>query len=120
MSLADYQRAFADLIATPILAAAARRDPISELGGYDLTAREQARLSAMIAAPAMSLNCTLYRVNRMTPIYPVLRRTCELLGDALMDELGSYWAATPETSLQFGPEAARFARWLRVAARLDC
>jgi hypothetical protein len=117
MSLAEYQRAFSDLIASPELSVAVRTEPATALAGYALSPREQRRLAAQVAHPGMSINCTLYRVNRLTPIYPVLPRTCALLGDRLMAELEACWSATGDATQQFAREATRFAGWL--ATRID-
>lgn len=116
MSLHGFQRALCDLIASPELCVAARRAPEEALARFDLTARERRRLAAMVRQPGMSVNCTLYRVNRMTPLYSLLPRSCLALGDRLADEAAEFWRAGG-TDLQFGPEIVRFAAFLRE--RLD-
>jgi hypothetical protein len=113
MSLAEFQRAFADLIASPEDCLRARgadhfRDP-----GYDLTERERRRLAAMARDEAMSANCTLYRVNRLTPVYSVLPLTCRLLADDLAPELEGFWRASRDATLQYGWESWRFGLWLQ-------
>lgn len=113
MSLTEFQRAFSDLIASPRLVLRTRADP-GALAAYTLTPREAHRLTRMCESPAMEINCTLYRVNRITPIYSVLPRTCHLLGPALEPELTAFWAAEQGSTLQFHRQSLRFAEWLRA------
>jgi hypothetical protein len=67
----------------------------------------------------MSVNCSLYRVNRLIPVYSVLPHSCRLLGDRLMDELDAFWAASRHATLQYRWESWRFGLWLeeRIATR---
>ena len=116
MSLTEFQRAFSDLIASPALVLEAREAPDAALAAYALTARERRRLVAMCASEAMEINCTLYRVNRLTPIYSVLPRTCRLLGPALAAELSGFWRSEHEATLQFHRQAVAFAAWLDARA----
>ena len=120
MSLTDFQRAFADLISSPERCLAARADSHSAFASYDLTEREQYRLNMMVHDRAMSINCTLYRVNRLTPVYSVLPLTCAFLGDRLLYELKSFWESFDDASLQYRREAWRFGHWLqkRIASGL--
>lgn len=113
MSLVAYQRALCDFVASPELCVRARRDSDSVLAGYDLTARERRRLATVVRQPGMSTSCTLYRVNRITPMFSHLPLTCFLLGDQLIPEAERFWAEGQPTDLQFGPETERFARHLR-------
>lgn len=118
MALRDFQRAFADLASSPARCLAARENPERALASYDLTDVERRRLEAMVRDHAMSVNCTLYRVNRLTPIYSVLPLTCSYLGDRLSPELDAFWASFDDATLQYGKEARRFGNWLlsRIAA----
>src|SRR5215208_487041 len=104
MSIAEFQRAFADLIASPERCVALR---------------EKKRLETMVHHEAMSVNCSLYRVNRLIPVYSVLPHSCRLLGNRLMDELDAFWAASRHATLQYRWESWRFGLWLeeRIAAR---
>jgi hypothetical protein len=117
VSLQAFQRAFCDLIASPDLCVRLRADPDEVLAAYDLSPRERRRLTDITRQRGMSVNCTLYRVNRVTPLYDLLPRTCSLLGERLTGELEAFWRQS-ETDLQYGPELGRFARFLhgRVAA----
>jgi hypothetical protein len=117
MSLEHFQRAVADLVASPELCLDVQRSS-EVLDAYDLNEREHVRLEAMASHPGMSHNCTLYRANRLTPIARCLPATCLQLGARLRDEFDGYLAASSDQfDLQFLTEAERFGRYL--AARLD-
>jgi hypothetical protein len=119
MSIAEFQRAFADLIAFPERCVALREGATEVLADYDISARERRRLETMVHHEAMSVNCSLHRVNRLIPVYSVLPHSCRLLGDRLMKELDAFWAASRHATLQYRWEAWRFGLWLeeRIAAR---
>ncbi len=112
MSLRGFQQALCDLIASPELCLSLRRGEEGALGGFDLTDRERRRLEAVVRQRGMSVNCTLYRANRITPLYLLMPRSCLLLGDDLSDVVSEFWLAEA-TDMQFGPEVERFARFLR-------
>lgn len=112
MSLAEFQRAFADLIASPQACVEARRRPAEAFAEYALTTREVARLRAIVTDDGMAANCTLYRVNRLVPVYGVMPLTCRLLGAALLPELEAFWGACDRATLQYRLEAWRFGEWL--------
>lgn len=112
MTLLGYQQALCDLVASPSLCLRVRSDAAT-LDAYDLTDRERRRLAAVVAQPGMSTSCTLYRVNRITPLYSYLPLTCALLGDDLIAEAERYWSQGKPGDLQFGPETQRFAQFLR-------
>jgi hypothetical protein len=114
MCLSEFQRAFADLIAAPERCLTARQDPDGAFAGYGLTDRECQRLARMVSDPGMSVNCTLYRVNRLTPVYSVLPLTCGLLGEQLVSQLDAFWGSGAEATIQYGREAARFGGWLQA------
>jgi hypothetical protein len=119
MSIAEFQRAFADLIASPERCVALRDGSTDVLADYDMTLREKKRLETMVHHEAMSVNCSLYRVNRLIPVYSVLPHSCRLLGGRLMDELDAFWAASRHATLQYRWESWRFGLWLeeRIATR---
>jgi hypothetical protein len=111
MSLDAFQQAIADLVASPSMCVAVRGGaPL--LDAYQLDAREKRRLLAMVEHRGMSQNCTLYRANRLTPIARSLPRTCVMLGSRLAAELEAFWAAEPDSELQFKREAERFGGFL--------
>jgi len=112
VTLLGYQQALCDLVASPSLCLRVRADAAT-LDAYDLTDRERRRLSTVVAQPGMSTSCTLYRVNRITPLYSYLPLTCALLGDDLIVEAERYWSQGKPGDLQFGPETQRFAQFLR-------
>lgn len=117
MSLQGFQHAMCDLVASPDLCRRLASDPNALLALYDLSPRERRRLAAVVAQRGMSTNCTLYRVNRVTPLYELLPRSCFILGDDLRREAEAFWAVYPDTILQFLPEADRFAAFLRSRIR---
>jgi hypothetical protein len=114
MSLEQFQRAFAELVASPPLCLAVQSGP-ELLDEYTLTSRERERLHAMASHPGMSHNCTLYRANRLTPIARCLPATCLHLGPRLRAEFDNFLATSSDAfDLQFRGEAERFARYLNA------
>jgi hypothetical protein len=113
MSVASFQQALCDLIASPRLCRALRAAPEPVLTNYDLSAREQARLREVVWQRGMSTNCSLYRANRLTPIYMVLTYTCRSLGDQFRALLDEFWDAEIYRDGQFPREVERFAAFLR-------
>lgn len=111
MSLDQFQRALADIVASPQRCLALRQDS-SLLDAYDLEPRERQRLLAMVRHEGMSHNCTLYRANRLTPLVRSLPRTCELLGDQLAEVLEQFWVDRPDAEVQFKLEAERFSQYI--------
>jgi hypothetical protein len=61
----------------------------------------------------MSTNCSLYRANRLTPIYMVLTYTCRSLGDQLRALVDEFWEGEIYRDGQFPREVDRFAAFLR-------
>jgi hypothetical protein len=113
----------ADLVASPGLCLQVRQQPASALRAYELTARECDRLTAIVWQRGMSTNCSLYRANRITPLYTHLMLTCTVLGARLMSEVELFWQHCNESDLQFEPEINRFVAFLRgrvEAGELDC
>lgn len=113
MSIGEFQRAFAALISSPELCIRARADIDNTLGEFSLTSRELRRLHDMVCSDGMSVNCTLYRVNRLIPIYSVLPHTCRLLGKYLGPELDAFTSASRHSTLQYRWEAWRFGNWIQ-------
>ncbi len=114
MTMAAFQRAYADLAASPKLCLATRADPERALSGYDLDAREQARLAKAVWQPGMDANCTLYRATRITALNSVAPLTLGALGEGLRDLLDAYWDDHPVHDVRFANETARFIDWLEV------
>lgn len=113
MSLVSFQRALCDLIASPVLCLAVREDANSALAGYELTDRERKRLASVVWQRGMSTNCTLYRSNRITPIYTLLRHTCRALGVQFGVLIDEYWKVETYRDGQFRSEIERFGTFLR-------
>lgn len=122
MSLLAFQRAMADLVASPETCRELRRDPGPVLDRYDLTEVERRRLAQAAAHRGMAVNCTLYRANRIGTIYTVLGCTCFVLGDRLRTEADRFWAEFGKPDFQARRELHRFAAFLRrrmAAGELD-
>jgi hypothetical protein len=111
VSLESFQRAFADLVASPQKCLELRHGEHS-LDEFQLTELERRRLMAMVSHAGMSHNCSLYRANRLTPIARSLPQTCVRLGSKLVLELERFWELSPDTELQFKRESERFALFL--------
>jgi hypothetical protein len=113
VSLKGFQRALADLVATPELCRAARVDPAAVFGRYELTPLEERRLAAIVAQRGMATSCALYRANRLAPLYTFLPLTCFLLGARLRGELDRFWAAHTRPGDIAEQELQGFAAMLR-------
>jgi hypothetical protein len=113
MTMEAFQRAMCDLIASPDLCIALVESPEEVLGRYDLSERDRKRLMEVVQQPGMLVNCSLYRANRLSPIYNLLPHTCFLLGHALLEEATEFWKDFKETRLQFHEEVKRFGDFLR-------
>ena len=116
MSLLGFQRALADMVASPDLAQRVRGGDRRFLERYDLSPRERARLEVVAAQPGMDVNCTLYRTNRLTPIVMLLPYTCFILGDRMKSVAERFWNDS-RTDLQFQNEIQRFAAFLHELVR---
>jgi hypothetical protein len=113
MSLASFQRALCDLIASPSLCLALRADAEATLVDYELSSRERKRLITVVRQPGMSTNCTLYRSNRITPIYTLLPFTCRSLGAQFGTLINQFWQEENYKDGQFKSEVDRFSVFLR-------
>ncbi len=113
MALASFQRALFDLIANPALCLQAKEHPDILSEKYELSPKEFDRLYSVIHQKGMSTNCTLYRINRVTPLYTLLPYTCKLLGDNLLPLLIAFWEKNGRTNLQFKDEVILFAEFLQ-------
>jgi hypothetical protein len=119
MSLLGFQRALSDLAASPKKCQALRLQSERVLERYDLSHREQQRIMCIAEQRGMETHCGIYRANRITPLYTLLRLTCLALGDDLKRVVLEFWAANENADLQFGREVSRFAAFLRDGIR-DC
>ena len=118
--LVELQQALADLTADPDLCRALRRDAAALQGRYALSARETARLLAIVNHPGMAAACTVYRMNRLSPLAMNLRDTLHALGPQLGPTLDAYWRAHPRGHPHFQLESERFCQFLlqRIAEGL--
>lgn len=112
MSMAAFQRAYADLAASPKLCLAVRADPAKALAHYDLNERERDRLASAVWQRGMDANCTLYRATRITALNSVAPLTLGLIRPVLRDVLDAYWEDHQIHEVRFVRETARFIGWL--------
>lgn len=122
MSLLGFQRAMADLAASPELCRRVRADAGPALAGYDLTPLEHRRVASVAGQRGMVINCRMHRSNRISTILTLLRGTVFLLGKQLRDTADRFWAQYPTPDFTTRREIRRFATWLvaEVAAgRID-
>ena len=112
MSVASFQQALCDLIASPRLCLALRAAPDDVMANYELSARERVRLMEVVRQRGMSTNCTLYRSNRVTPIYMLLNYTCRSLGDQFKALLDQFWEMKHFQDSHFHSEVERFGAFL--------
>ena len=99
-------------MASPDLCVALRSGDSALLAGFDLSEVEKNRLLEAVRQPGMSVSCSIYRSNRMTPLYTMLHFTCVLLGERLKPVVDDFWATADAPDLQFKPEIERFAQYL--------
>lgn len=113
MTMEAFQQAMCDLIASPDLCTELLESPEEVLGRYDLSDRDRRRIVDVVQQRGMLVNCSLYRANRLSPIYNLVPHTCFVLGDAFLDEATEFWKDFRETRLQFHEEVIRFGDFLR-------
>lgn len=114
MTMAAFQRAYANLAGSPRLCLAVRADAPAALADYDLDAREVRRLAGAVWQRGMDANCTLYRATRITALNAVVPVTLSVIGMGLRDLLDAYWEAYPVHDVRFVRETARFIAWLET------
>jgi hypothetical protein len=115
LALRAFQHALSELAASPRLCLALRAGDETFLEQFDLSNVERKRLLEAVWQRGMSVSCSLYRSNRMVPIYTLLNLTCLLLGDDLKKQTTEYWASS-QPDLQFKEEVARFSQYLKARA----
>lgn len=111
--LVELQQALVDLTSSPELVDQVRADPAILRARYQLTDREAARLVAIARHRGMAAACTVYRMNRLSPLAMNLRETLRAIGPGLRDLMSTYWRDHPRGHAHFFLESARFAGWLR-------
>ena len=109
--LVEFQKALADLTASPALCREVRGRPESLRERYQLTEKEWRRLIAITASKGMEANCMLYRANRLAPVALNLPDTCDALRGDLNRLISAYWESEPITDVHFLVEADRFCRF---------
>lgn len=114
MSMASFQRAFADLASSPKLCLAVRADPLAALAPYGLDEREHRRLTRAVWQRGMDANCTLYRATRIAALNSVAPLTLGLIKPILRELLDAYWEENPVHDVRFTHETARFIAWLET------
>jgi hypothetical protein len=112
MALPGFQRALADLVASPEACREALERPAQLAQRYDLTGLEMRRLQHCARHRGIKVCWALHRANRLGPIYAVLPLTCVALGAHLRRELEAFWGAALPRDLQFKTEGERFAAFL--------
>ena len=117
--LVDFQKALADLTASPALCRKVRRTPETLRDLYELTDKEWRRLVGITASKGMEANCMLYRANRLAPVALNLPETCEALRKDLNRLISAYWESEPTTDVHFLIEADRFCRFLQHQSGLS-
>jgi hypothetical protein len=113
LTLRAFQVALSELVASPTLCLEVRAGAADFFGRFDLSEIERNRLLEVVWQRGMSVSCSIYRSNRITPIYTLLHFTCLLLADDLKREVEEYWISSELPDLQFKPEIERFSRFLR-------
>ena len=112
--LVAFQKALAELTASPALCRQVRADPGILRHRYQLSNKEQRRLAGIVASKGMEANCMLYRANRLAPVALNLPQTCDAIRDQLNELVSAYWESEPTTDVHFLVEAERFCRFLQA------
>jgi hypothetical protein len=112
--LVEFQKALAELTASPRLCSEMRRAPERLRERYRLTDKEWRQLTGVAGSKGMEANCMLYRANRLAPVALNLPETCDAIRDELNDLISAYWDSEPTTDVHFLVEADRFCRFLQA------
>lgn len=112
MSAHDFQLAISRLIASPQLCRQFMEEAPAFFAGFNLTEKEKQRLHSVVRQKGMSACCSLYRMNRVTPVYSQLSNTCALLEDDLIPLVEEFWQHLTQPSLQFREEVLGFGAFL--------
>lgn len=116
MSLAAFQRAMADMAASPALLGRIQEDADAALAAYALTEVERRRVASAAGQRGMRVNCMLYRSNRLSPLVSQLPNTILLLGGGLRAAADGYWAENPVLERNAPTEVRRFAAFVQRRA----
>jgi hypothetical protein len=113
--LADFQQALADVSASAEWCSTLRLEHDRILKFYNLTPRELRQFLAVLRHPGMECQCSLYRMNRLSPLMLNLPGTVASMGEQMMPVILAYWAAHPWPFSHGYVECERFCAWLRHA-----
>jgi len=114
MSLAGFQRAMADMAASPALCRRALNEGADAvLAGSPLTPLELQRLASAAALRGARIHCMLYRNRRLSPLVSQLPGTFHLLGYGLKALAEAFWAEHPQVPRNAPDEIRRWAAFLR-------
>ncbi|HEX5871952.1 MAG TPA: hypothetical protein VFY65_16095, partial [Longimicrobium sp.] len=113
MSLLAFQRAMADMAATPTLCRRVLDEGDAALAAYDLTPIERQRLRSAVEQRGMRMNIMLYRNGRLSPLVSQLPGTFHLLGYQLREIAEAFWVENPKVPRGVPGEMRRFAAFLR-------
>jgi hypothetical protein len=116
MSLAAFQRAMADMAASPALCGRVREDADAALAAYALSDVERRRVASAATQVGMRVNCMLYRSNRLSPLASQLPSTFLVLGGGLRAVADGYWAENPVLERNAPTEVRRFAAFVQRRA----
>ncbi|MCG2613498.1 hypothetical protein LZZ85_04365 [Terrimonas sp. NA20] len=112
MSARDFQLAIASLIASPETCCEILTEEEPFFTRFSLTEKEKLRLHGIVRQRGISACCSLYRMNRITPVYSQLSNTCMLLKDELVPLVEEFWLHLTKPSLQFKEEVLEFGAFL--------
>ena len=114
MSLRGFQRAMAEMAASPALCRRVLDEGAdAALAGYDLAPMELQRLASAADQRGMRMNCMLYRNGRLSPLVSQLPGTFHVLGYRLRGVAEAFWAENPQVPRGVPGEMRRFASFLR-------
>jgi len=113
MSIAQFQKALYQMIADIPTCIAVRSGNKKFLSNFELTNKERRRLLSVSMQPGMNTNCTLFRMNRVTPLYTSMPNICKMLQKKLLDILLEFWEKHPKSTLQYKEEIKLFYFFLK-------
>lgn len=113
MSLLGFQRAMAEMAASPALCRRVLDVGEAALAAYDLTPIERQRLCSAADQRGMRMNCMLYRNGRLSPLVSQLPGTFHLLGFGLREVAEAFWVENPKVPRGVPGEMRRFAAFIR-------
>jgi hypothetical protein len=113
LTLRAFQHALSELVASPKACLAVRTGGDEFFRRFELSDTEKTRLMKIVWQQGMSVSCSIYRSNRITPLYTMLHFSCLLLGTHLKREVDEYWESSAAPDMQFKSEVERFGQFLK-------